>query len=101
MKIRKLPVIGFVSAGALAAALVVGSAVTTTATAQSGFDHFIACAGWLFTDPDAHAANCLPGRIVGPTESPSTSVTGPGGDDYYYYDDLDDSICDSTCDGET
>lgn len=71
MNWNRKTIVATMTAGMLAIAAVVGGTTATRAFDQ----HFIDCLGWLLTDPDTHAANCLPSRVV-PSESGSTSKTG-------------------------
>jgi hypothetical protein len=72
--------VGLVAAGAIAGTMSVAVTTPTQAFTIEHWTHFIECKTWLFTDPEAHAANCLPSRVV-ITPIGSTSTTGPGDDD--------------------
>lgn len=54
-----------VSAGTAAIVTVFGvaGAQAFTPNVQDNVEHFIECFGWMLTDPDTHAQNCLPGHI--------------------------------------
>lgn len=57
-----------------------GITVTTATTSQAIFNaeqtqHIIDCARWLLTDPETHAANCLPSRVAPSNRSLSEPVT--------------------------
>ena len=84
---RKLWVGGIAAVLGIAAIATIGAA-----TSQEGnWDHFVTCFGDMITDPQTHAANCLPGggpginslslpvtaTVPGVPSSPSTSTNPP------------------------
>ena len=57
---------------ALVTALGIAGAQALTAIQAQ---HFIECFGWMLSDPETHAANCLPGNV------PPLDTLSTGGDD--------------------
>ncbi len=86
MNWNKKTIIATMTAGMLATAAVVGGTTATRAFDQ----HFIECFGWMITDPDTHAANCLPSRVV-PSEPGSTSKKSSG-NEYDFEEDYEDDF---------
>lgn len=80
--------IGAATAVAVTLAGVAGAQALTAAHVK----HYIECFGWMITDPDTHADNCLPGHIP-PLESLS-SDGGPPPPDYLDDTSQDDSFRD-------
>lgn len=78
---------------ALTAAITLSAAVSPPAQANDVVDeigHFIACFGWMLTDPAAHAANCNPGTpevrleslaTPGSASGPAAALEGPTGEE--------------------
>lgn len=64
-----IPVAGMIFFGGTATV----SAFTPDVAAQA--KHYWECFGWMITDPDTHAANCLPGNYVDP---PPVTKSGSG-----------------------
>lgn len=48
--------------GTAAAVTIFGVAGAQALTAAQ-VQHFVECFGWMITDPDKHADNCLPGHV--------------------------------------
>ena len=69
---------------ASAAVLTISGVVAAQAFTPVHIKHFVECFGWMITDPDTHADNCLPGQIL-----PLESLSSPGGElpQYDYKDD--------------
>ena len=63
--------LGAATAAIVTVAGVAGAQALTAIQAQ----HFIECFGWMLSDPDTHAANCLPGHV------PPLGTLSTGGDD--------------------
>lgn len=73
------------AAGIFTAFMSLSSAVPTTAQETNGFQHFMDCLGWMFSNPSEHATNCSPGHDwTGPftrawgyegPQAPTTSCT--------------------------
>ena len=66
--------------------LAAASALVGTTAATRAFDpqHIIECFGWMLTDPEMHAANCLPSNVppvLGPISGGGTSDDGPPSED--------------------
>jgi hypothetical protein len=61
--------------------LAAGFTMATATSSQAGLfnaeqrQHVIDCVGWLLSDPEMHAANCLPSRVAPDFGSLSDPVT--------------------------
>ena len=64
----------------LAGLLAGSSAQAATPSVTSQFQHFIDCAGWLFSDPAKHAQDCAPGHTVFVSSSTGSGAVPPPSD---------------------
>src|SRR5690606_41651797 len=67
--VSMLSIVGLLAVGGATGA----NAFTPNVAAEVG--HFVECFGWMITDPNTHAGNCLPGHIP-PLDSLTEYETG-------------------------
>ena len=70
-KFTRLATISTLGAMMFGAGFVASSPAVASDTQNAYYDHHIECVGLLLSDADAHAASCLPSRIVPSLGSPS------------------------------
>lgn len=62
----------------VAVSMAAGAATPVNAQVATNAAHFAECASLILSDPEAHAANCLPGR----NSRPTGPISGGGGGSY-------------------
>ncbi|MDP1731337.1 MAG: hypothetical protein Q8L54_09210 [Devosia sp.] len=65
------------SVGAMLMLSISAPAFAVTENVQRETAHFIECLGWLISDPDRHAEECLPSNVPPVNSSLSSPVSGP------------------------